>query len=345
MKYKFRVSQPPKRAGFTLIELLVVIAIIAILAAILFPVFSNVRRNARRTVALSNLKQIGTAVTMYNQDYDEKFPRTQETLDPGEPGFINYWNTHYYEASLDTYITMNKGGVTSSGGGGDKGSVWFDPSDPEKDEASMWGSFCNNGLVTGTNRTLAQITAPSNTIISAERTTDWNQFTDWSSGYASTGNASGCSQDAIPNPLPVSNENDPFWYSNYFDICLNPWGAQEDPTGQNGSATLDVFYWGKGKATPPADLFPTAQHTDASDGSYWSNGVEGRYFGAGSSDPVPCSPYGATPPMVYPGGSLFLFVDGHAKFMPFTSTYKGVNDNMWSTDQDTVLPLVPWQHS
>src|SRR5579859_382609 len=57
--------------GFTLIELLVVIAIIAILAAILFPVFARAREEARKTSCLSNLKQIGTAAAMYVQDYDE----------------------------------------------------------------------------------------------------------------------------------------------------------------------------------------------------------------------------------------------------------------------------------
>jgi len=62
------------RKGFTLIELLVVIAIIAILAAILFPVFAQARESARMSACLNNVKQIGLSVQMYAQDYDEKFP-------------------------------------------------------------------------------------------------------------------------------------------------------------------------------------------------------------------------------------------------------------------------------
>jgi len=64
------------RSGFTLIELLVVIAIIAILAAILFPVFARARENARKANCQSNLKQIATGVMMYAQDYDEMLPKS-----------------------------------------------------------------------------------------------------------------------------------------------------------------------------------------------------------------------------------------------------------------------------
>src|SRR5687767_5662225 len=62
------------RSGFTLIELLVVIAIIAILAAILFPVFAQARGKARQITCTSNLKQVGIAWVMYTQDYDERTP-------------------------------------------------------------------------------------------------------------------------------------------------------------------------------------------------------------------------------------------------------------------------------
>ncbi|RYX82474.1 DUF1559 domain-containing protein [bacterium] len=62
------------RFGFTLIELLVVIAIIAILAAILFPVFARARENARRASCMSNLKQVGLGIMQYTQDYDETMP-------------------------------------------------------------------------------------------------------------------------------------------------------------------------------------------------------------------------------------------------------------------------------
>jgi len=74
------------RTGFTLIELLVVIAIIAILAAILFPVFAQAREKARQTACTSNFKQNGLAINMYLQDYDEKLPPFMTGPEPASTG-------------------------------------------------------------------------------------------------------------------------------------------------------------------------------------------------------------------------------------------------------------------
>src|SRR6266516_783159 len=74
-----------QQCGFTLIELLVVIAIIAILAAILFPVFAQVRQKARLTSCLSNLKQLGSALSMYVQDYDEMLTPHLDRWPKGKP--------------------------------------------------------------------------------------------------------------------------------------------------------------------------------------------------------------------------------------------------------------------
>jgi prepilin-type N-terminal cleavage/methylation domain-containing protein len=80
------------RRAFTLIELLVVIAIIAILAAILFPVFSQAKEAAKRSSCLSNLRQVGTALTMYQGDYDDRLPDRRD-LKLSLPGGYRPWTT------------------------------------------------------------------------------------------------------------------------------------------------------------------------------------------------------------------------------------------------------------
>jgi prepilin-type N-terminal cleavage/methylation domain-containing protein len=102
--------QRARKSAFTLIELLVVIAIIAILAAILFPVFARARENARKITCVSNLKQLGTAVLMYTQDYDEYLPNNfagkKDTM---------LWNDLSGSGIVDPYLKNKR--------------VWFCPSD------------------------------------------------------------------------------------------------------------------------------------------------------------------------------------------------------------------------
>lgn len=90
------------RKGFTLIELLVVIAIIAILAAILFPVFARAREKARQASCQSNLKQIGLASEMYKADYDQRYVRGSTQV-PGVPGNGIWWmiNLQAYMKNMD----------------------------------------------------------------------------------------------------------------------------------------------------------------------------------------------------------------------------------------------------
>ncbi len=85
-----RIRSAKRRSGFTLIELLVVIAIIALLAAILFPVFARARENARKSSCANNVKQILLGVAQYTQDYDETYP-----LGWAGPGNIT-WNQRIF---------------------------------------------------------------------------------------------------------------------------------------------------------------------------------------------------------------------------------------------------------
>ena len=116
-------TQKPSRTGFTLIELLVVIAIIAILAAILFPVFQKVRENARRTTCASNEKQIGLGLLQYLQDSEETFPPTVTEREgpksgPNAVGSDQDALAYSIRGRLAAYVP--KGSPTDGG-------VWKDP--------------------------------------------------------------------------------------------------------------------------------------------------------------------------------------------------------------------------
>ena len=120
------MKRPTGRAGFTLIELLVVIAIIAILAAILFPVFARARENARKSTCQNNLKQIGNAIRMYVQDNDQKWPMPYNTTtlsadilyarSPGYPGWVSNVMEQYEKSYEIYYCPSGEGDRTTSFG-------------------------------------------------------------------------------------------------------------------------------------------------------------------------------------------------------------------------------------
>ena len=135
--------------GFTLIELLVVIAIIAILAAILFPVFARARENARRAACQSNLKQISLGIIQYTQDYDERLPTSADgpmgNLSDGVAGVWNPYNNFgpdtvvfaMAQSSLQPYLKSVQ--------------IWVCPSD--SNAASRSGnSYAMNGCVNVLNK-------------------------------------------------------------------------------------------------------------------------------------------------------------------------------------------------
>ncbi len=131
------------RNAFTLIELLVVIAIIAILAAILFPVFAQAREKARAITCVSNQKQIGLGIAMYLEDYDEKYPMADYFTDYGS------WNDqHEWPDVVWPYIKngdrgKNNAQNTVSWGQGGVFSCPSFPGGPDS-ESGMFG--INNGV-------------------------------------------------------------------------------------------------------------------------------------------------------------------------------------------------------
>ena len=126
-----------RRKGFTLIELLVVIAIIAILAAILFPVFARAREKARQTSCLSNLKQIALANLMYAQDYDGRLGSWRITVPAGTPNAETgdgtprlywYWTLQPYMKNQQLLVCPSKRPFASAcrGNRGGYGGIYYD---------------------------------------------------------------------------------------------------------------------------------------------------------------------------------------------------------------------------
>lgn len=173
-----RMNPHSFQKGFTLIELLVVIAIIAILAAILFPVFAQAREKARAITCISNLKQLGLGIMQYSQDYDERNPYVYGNN--GDPDWS--WCTIVlpYIKSIGVYACPDD---TYSRGANDydaNGNPLKSP--PRKVSYSLtlpWGDW--NGDWGASNAALAAISNPATTIVLSER---WNGYHILAPGWA-----------------------------------------------------------------------------------------------------------------------------------------------------------------
>jgi prepilin-type N-terminal cleavage/methylation domain-containing protein/prepilin-type processing-associated H-X9-DG protein len=193
-----------RRRGFTLIELLVVIAIIAILAAILFPVFARAREKARQTSCLSNQKQISLGVMMYVQDYDEKFPAFTMRggsarifmLDLMEPYTKNH---QIFECPSDSFRLDTTYRQYPADTVGFYGRTWYvsywGPNDTGSDElrAAMggrpfWAKQASAGI-----RSLAMVENPAETVMLFESGSMWPE------SYSNLG------FDADGNPRPIDD--------------------------------------------------------------------------------------------------------------------------------------------
>lgn len=166
-----------KNKAFTLIELLVVIAIIAILAAILFPVFAQARESARTTSCLSNMKQVALGWMMYSQDYDESFPLSRRVFS----------GTVSNGCDCDANCTVNESWMEETQPYVKSYDLYKCPSNPnnnvttEDRDKNFKVSYATNGVVMwGTNvLRQASLNRPAETVMLLESTWSCSDLGDW----------------------------------------------------------------------------------------------------------------------------------------------------------------------
>ena len=293
-----------RRSAFTLIELLVVIAIIAILAAILFPVFAQARESARMTVCLSNTKQMGTSLTMYQQDNDGRLSQT-EYADPNALDSVQKPRTHW-TYMLQPYI-KNMG-------------IFVCPSDAKptvpyaNDLMAPKFSYINNYNAMPSHEYTppndAAIETPASLIVLTERRNlivhpkdsgaVFNPYADSNGGGTTTANA-----DFIAPYKGTSGFLPPKINPDTRPIC-------SDPTNPRlALSTACYTYYDTGASS----TFEKVLNGTVSDCNYFLERVKWDRH-RGGADYIQDGRQ---------GGATYVFFDGHAKFLKFEQTVKPDN--------------------
>ncbi|NLO06290.1 MAG: DUF1559 domain-containing protein [candidate division WS1 bacterium] len=228
------------RRGFTLIELLVVIAIIAILAAILFPVFARAREKARQTNCLSNTKQITLGIMQYAQDYDEMMVVNAVAVydfaaPDGTPIHIVPDSAMLWMYLVYPYVNNVQ--------------VYTCPSYNDGWSASVYDGGCGYGKNTYLNNLpMARIDQPVNTIL----ITDCNYYlADWD--VKTDGDSSAGNDNASP-PRDCHNEGANFGFcdghAKWMKGGTAGWLDGQDHNPPTGMAPAGIDYWSPNKAAP-----------------------------------------------------------------------------------------------
>jgi prepilin-type N-terminal cleavage/methylation domain-containing protein/prepilin-type processing-associated H-X9-DG protein len=300
------------RKGFTLIELLVVIAIIAILAAILFPVFAKAREKARQTTCLSNLKQIGLATLQYNQDYDEFFYAHRYTTG-SNPLSASYPQINGDAAVKTFWCTLLQPYTKSY-------DVFKCPSNP-----SAWVGAANDGVQCGGS-------AKNTTVgcggigYGGENSYGHNDmYLSPAGAYATNGVPQSISLAGVPRPASTIMVTDATYY-----------GVACDVANQSGVASAFASHYSNGA---PGASSPEATFASNQGGQYtqywmnignanwsWKQYGNGNYYQTAGND-------------IKSRHTEFIncqFVDGHVKSIRWTNVVGDIC--LWTTDQDAPHP-------
>ncbi|MDR3709258.1 MAG: DUF1559 domain-containing protein [Capsulimonadaceae bacterium] len=284
--------------GFTLIELLVVIAIIAILAAILFPVFATAREKARQTSCASNMKQLGLAFVQYGQDYDEVLPFGTDTSGGAPNGSAIGWSPQIYSYVKSVGVYACPDDQFNAG-------LWETATNgcSAANAAKMYAvsysynmNITNNGS-TGVQANLSKFSAPAMTILLVEIT--------------------GCA--ANPTVQPGHNADNSPCGGNMFSTGNNGYRIF-DTTGYGDNAFVQFATGNLGIGQGLAEPYTTA----------W-NGCTTPPAGFSSCTGAPQTPAQAR----HSGGANFVMCDGHVKWMMGASVSAGWQASTQTSAQTT----------